>query len=82
MPQMGQALSQRLEQRMSQNQIQSLDLLARAAIELRERISKELMENPALEPAVRSSPKALLHTADRLKNIPFQNERKTPYFSS
>ena len=82
MPQMGQALSQRLEQRMSQNQIQSLDLLAMAAIELRERISKELMENPALEPAVRSSPKALLHTADRLKNIPFQNERKTPYFSS
>lgn len=54
MPIMGQTLGQRLEQRMSQNQIQSLDILALPAAELHERINKELDENPALERAADS----------------------------
>lgn len=49
--QLSQTLGQRLEQRMSQSQIQSLDLLAMPAAELRERIAAELTENPALERA-------------------------------
>ena len=49
MQQMGQTFGQRLEQRMSQNQIQSLDVLAMPAAELREKITEELAENPALE---------------------------------
>lgn len=52
-PQIGQAFGQRAEQRMGQTQIQSLDLLAMSAAELRERINEELKVNPALECADR-----------------------------
>ncbi len=40
---------QRLEQKMSQTQLQSLDILSLSSIELTERIFKEITENPVLE---------------------------------
>lgn len=46
---MGLALGQKLEQQMSQSQLQSLDMLAMPVLELRERITEELTKNPALE---------------------------------
>lgn len=81
MPQLGQTLGQRLEQRMSQNQIQSLDILALPTAALRERISTELTENPALElasdsrSAVMRTPEPQLHTdwADGLATAGQQN---------
>ena len=70
MPQMGQLIGQRLEQRMSQSQIQSLDLLAMPAVELRERITEELAENPALERASRNSSASTQGIERQNKNIP------------
>lgn len=49
MQMMGQSLGQRTELRMGQRQLQSLDMLAMPAQELREKIAVELEENPALE---------------------------------
>ena len=68
MQQMGQMLGQRLEQRMSQSQIQSLDVLALPTFELRERIAKELAENPALE-LVRGMQQKLVPAAERTRQI-------------
>ncbi|QSH91975.1 RNA polymerase sigma-54 factor [Treponema medium] len=75
MQQMGQMLGQRLEQRMSQSQIQSLDILAMPAIELRERIAKELAENPALE-LVRGVQQKSILSAKHTKHI----EPREPYY--
>ena len=46
---LGQGLVQRAELRMGQQQLQSLDVLAMPTQELREKITAELEENPALE---------------------------------
>lgn len=75
MQQMGQMLGQRLEQRMSQSQIQSLDVLALPTFELRERIAKELAENPALE-LVRGMQQKLVPATERTRQI----ERREQYY--
>ena len=75
MQQMEQTLGQKLEQRMSQSQIQSLDILAMPAAELRERIAEELTENPALE-LVRGIQQTSLPPIGQTKSI----ERKEPYY--
>ena len=75
MQQMKQMLGQRLEQRMSQSQIQSLDVLAMPTVELRERIAEELAENPALE-LVRGVQQKLILPAKHTKHI----EPREPYY--
>ena len=72
---MGQTLGQRLEQRMSQSQIQSLDVLAMPVVELRERIAEELAENPALE-LVRGTQQTSLPQKGQAKLL----ERTVPYY--
>lgn len=75
MQQMKQMLGQRLEQRMSQSQIQSLDVLAMPTVELRERIAEELAENPALE-LVRGVQQKSILPAKHTKHI----EPREPYY--
>ena len=75
MQQMEQTLGQKLEQRMSQSQIQSLDILAMPTAELRERIAEELTENPALE-LVRGTQQTSLPPTGQTKSI----EWKDPYY--
>ncbi|MGI5089751.1 RNA polymerase factor sigma-54 [Treponema sp. OMZ 305] len=86
MQQMGQTLGQRLEQRMSQSQIQSLDVLAMPTAELRERITEELAENPALE-LVRGTQQPSVPSTGQTKSIEptdsyYRNERTLSAFST
>ena len=78
---MGQTLGQRLEQRMSQSQIQSLDVLAMPTIELRERIAEEVAENPALE-LIRGTQQQSIPSAGLTKPLDYapKMERREPFY--
>ena len=71
---------------MSQSQIQSLDILAMPAIELREKIAEELAENPALE-LIRRIQQPSEHPINQIKPIErkeplYRNDRITSTFST
>ena len=79
MSMMGQTFGQRLEQRINQNQIQSLDILALPTAALRERINKELIENPALEQAS-DSPPVLIRNENPHQRADQSEQHKSLYY--